>query len=183
MFFDNVIIKMLNIRTGCDVTTPAGATFLRNDIESVTGENLALNTVKRLTGVLPCDSTPRTTTLDIVARFLGYNSWNVLMSAIESTVSNFNIPEGFIDLPALKVGQLVQIEWEPDRKIIISHEGNGNYKVTAACNSKLLEGDILQLSHIARGFPFLVREVIRDGKSLGPYTAASETGLHSAKLL
>ena len=183
MFFDKAIIKMLKIRTGCDVTTPSGAAFLRNDIESVTGESLALNTVKRLTGVLPCDSTPRATTLDIVARFLGYNSWNILMATIESHVSNFNVPEGFIDLPSLSVGQLVQIEWEPDRKIIMRHEGNGKYTVVSALNSKLLEGDKLHLSQIAHGFPFLVREVIRAGNSLGPYTAASETGLHSAKIL
>lgn len=63
-------IKLLSEKSGRDVTTPVGADYLRNDIEATTGEPLSLNTVKRLTGLLPYDSEPRQSTLDILAGYI-----------------------------------------------------------------------------------------------------------------
>lgn len=41
------IIEALDKKVGMDGTTPDGASRLRNDIESATGEHLSLNTVVR----------------------------------------------------------------------------------------------------------------------------------------
>lgn len=68
------------MKAGFDVTTAAGATMLANDIESKTGERLAANTIKRLVGVIPYNNKPRITTLNIIARYLGWPSWESLMN-------------------------------------------------------------------------------------------------------
>lgn len=49
---------LLSRKAGVDVATPAGSDVLRHDIESATGQLLSLNTVKRLTGVIPYNCAP-----------------------------------------------------------------------------------------------------------------------------
>ena len=183
MKLNKILIKMLAEKTGRDVTTVTGADYLRNDIESSTGENLSLNTVKRLTGVLPYDSSPRESTLEIIARYLGYTTWQLLVNDLNNKVSDFNVGHGFIELERFPFGKEISIEWQPRRRIMIRHLGNGKYSVVKAENSKLLSGDILSLSQIRVGFPFIVKEVTRNGVSLGNYTAALSEGISSIEII
>ena len=44
-------------------------------------------------------------------------------------------------------------------------------------NSKLKEGDEIVLTHFVKGYPLLVSEVIRNGKSLGRFVAGKERGI------
>ncbi|MBD5280233.1 MAG: hypothetical protein HDS35_06790 [Bacteroides sp.] len=72
MILDSLILAKLSEKIGQDVTTPAGASVLQLDIESVTGESLSLNTVRRLVGVIQSEKlTPRRTTLNIIANYIG----------------------------------------------------------------------------------------------------------------
>ena len=177
MKLNDVVIKLLNQKAGCDVTTAYGATFLRNDIESATGENLSANTIKRLVGNLPYNSSPREITLEIIAKYLGYESWQLLSNYINQKISEFNSGNIFYELDKMPPDQTIKIEWEPDRKIIIRHKSGDKYEVISSENSKLLKGDFLYLSQISVGFPFMVRKVIRNGIDLGFYTASPELGL------
>lgn len=183
MKLNGVIIKMLADKARVNVETKNGAEFLRNDIESRTGEALSLNTVKRLVGILPYDSSPREITLDIIARYLGYNNWPLLNSAVQNKISDFNVTSGFIDLIELPENSEIIIKWHPDRILHIVHHYKGKYEVRRSDKSKLLEGDILFLSHIAVGFPFMVKEVIRKGETLGNYTAAQIEGIYSIEFI
>lgn len=179
MKLNQTVIDLLSEKSGKDVTTSYGADYLRNDIEAVTGESLSLNTVKRLVGHLPYDSTPRVVTLDIIARYLGYGSWQLLQESLTGRISDFNIEEGFIDLQAQPPGRIIRIGWQPDRSISIRHLGEGRYVVTESVNSKLNCDDVLYLSQIAEGFPFMVKRVERGGKNLGNYIAAKKHGIGS----
>ena len=179
MKLNEIVIKMLSEKSGVDVSTKAGAEFLRNDIESQTGEALSLNTIKRLTGILQYDSNPREITLDILARYLGYKDFNLLKSTINNKVSDFNTTPNFIDLSSQPLNKIFIIKWEPDRSLKISHLGEGVYQVEESVNSKLLAGDFLTLSQISEGFPFMVKEVVRGGKVIGSYTAARTEGVFS----
>ena len=179
MKLNGIVIKMLTEKSGVDVSTKAGAEFLRNDIESTTGEALSLNTIKRLTGILTYNSDPREITLDIIARYLGYKDYNLLLTAINNKISDFNTLSNFIDLNSQPVGREFIIKWEPDRVIKIRHMGDGVYRVEESFKSKLLKGDLLSLSQIAEGFPFMVKEVVREGQILGSYTAAQTEGVLS----
>lgn len=177
-----IVIKMLSQKARIDVTTKAGSEFLRNDIESETGEALSLNTVKRLTGILSYTSTPREITLNIIARYLGYKDYSLLQATIDNKISDFNTPPNFIDLSSQPVGKDIVITWKPDRVIKILHLGDGIYRVEESLNSKLSKGDMLTLSQVSEGFPFMVKEVIRGGQVLGSYTAAQTEGVFSIEL-
>ena len=183
MKLNRAIIQLLNEKTKVDVTTMAGCSFLRNDIEARTGEALSLNTVKRLVGILDYNSSPREITLDIIARYLGFDSNIQMQLVIQDKISEFNVPADFIDLNLLKEGTELLIRWNPQRELRILHKGNGEYIVLESKKSKLSEGDIISLSQIAPGFPFMVKSVIRNGRNLGNYTAAQTEGLSSVEII
>ncbi|MDE6288692.1 MAG: hypothetical protein K2M00_07920 [Muribaculaceae bacterium] len=173
------VLSELCKRAGCDVTSSAGATILCHDIESVTGERLAVNTVKRLTGVLPYDNYPRASTLDIIARYLGYESWRNYKLGMIPPNSQFDSKGQFTNMAHLPEGRRVKITWEPGRVLVMTHRGDGLYIVDESINGKLRAGDLLQLTTIRVGFPFIAVDVERDGLSLGEYTAARDTGITS----
>lgn len=80
MRFTNECINKLSEKLGSDVSTPYGASKLKLDIETITGERLGLNTVKRLVGVLSSDVKPRISTIKIISDYLGYPDWRVFRS-------------------------------------------------------------------------------------------------------
>lgn len=177
------IIKMLVQKTGCDVSTLQGANFLMYDIAAKTGENISINTIKRLVGLIDYNKSHREYILHIIASYLGFSSYEMLLQTVEDKISNFNIPENFIDLTILPPGAKLELRWSPDRIINIRHLANGIYEVDRSVNSKLKEKDQLQMTYIANSFPLYIKNVVRDGESLGNYSAAMEKGLTEIKTI
>lgn len=183
MKLNPIVLKMLSDRVGRDVGTLAGVTCLRLEIEKTVGVSLSRNTLKRLVGILKYESSPRDFTLDVLARYLGYDSWRQLCEGIDRRISDFNVPDTFVDAALLPEGRRIVLEWDPDRHIEIMHIGGGQYEVTDSLNSKLLKGDIITLTQIALNFPFVVKEVIRGDTSLGNYSTAHEFGLKTLRMM
>lgn len=173
-----VVIKRLGIRAGVDVTTPAGATVLAHDIEAKTRERLAPNTIKRLVGILPYDGIPRKTTLNIIARYIGFKSWDKLMSMMPEGMSLFGDAYPYINLRELPPDIMIHFKWEPDRLIVLRHVKWFSCEVVEVKNSKLEVGDILEVMQLGNGFPFYVRKVMRGDENLGTYSAAIENGIY-----
>lgn len=177
MKLNTTVISMLGASAGCDVTTPAGAMKLQLDIHARTGELLSVNTVKRLTGVIDYAGEPRVTTLDIVARYLGHDSWQTLAAVVNNRVSRFGGDSPFVDAAALPADSRMELAWEPGRRVVARHLGRGLYRVESVTAAKLAAGDLMRLSQLAPGFPLVASSVVRDGADLGVYTAADELGL------
>ena len=176
------IIDLLTKKAGRDVTTASGSAWLLQDIIVVTGEYLSLNTVKRLTGVLSTgpDSSQlhlRDTTLNIIARYLGFKDYNDLQCYLADGTSQFRKADGLIYVEELPVGATIVVSWSPDRELVLRRLDSGEMLVETASNSKLEVNDRLQIAQIMSGHPLIVREVIRNGQSLGPYTAAPDYGV------
>ncbi len=176
-------LEKLSEKIHQDVTTPAGASVLALDIEDKTGTPLGLNTIKRLVGVLPADNTPRRTTLNIIANYLGYPDWNRLVEDTEMQGSGFGNGNIFIEMSDLEDETIVEICWRPDRRLLIRHDGNGQYEVLESENGKLIPGDLLSLSQLAVGFPFIADKVFRNEKPLGCYRAADGAGITRFNIL
>lgn len=179
---DDYVINLLTAKIGTDVKTPRGASMLRNAIETEVGEHLALNTVKRLLGILPYDYSPRTDTLAIIAKYLGFGSWQLLQDYVNDKISQFGDTDPFLELGKLPADALIEVTWEPDRIILLRHIQNDKFLVEKAENSKLQQGDILSLSSLSIGFPFMAKSVVRNRENLGSYTAAKELGVKELRL-
>ncbi len=183
MTLNRLQLERLSEKINQDVTTPGGASVLALDILDKTGALLGLNTIKRLVGVLPSDSTPRSTTLNIIANYLGYASWDSLQEDTEMRGSGFGESNIFIEMSDLEEDTMVEIWWKPDRRLLIRHDGNGQYEVVESEKGKLLPGDLLSLSQLAIGFPFIADKVFRQEKPLGSYRAADGSGITRFNIL
>lgn len=174
--------ESLSERLGHAIRVPADCEQLALDIESVTGEHLGVNTMKRLLGFLEDERNPRTSTLDVIASYLGYENWETLCIFDDKSNSSFDAMDDELRLESLSVGQLVRISYLPDRWLIMKYQGDCRFIVLSAENSKLCADDELIITHIVSGYPLYVSEVKRKGKTLGSFTAGKSQGINFERL-
>jgi hypothetical protein len=177
MKFSPYITGLLRQKSQKDFRLSGDCEFLALDIESVTGEHIGVNTLKRLLGFIDDEREPRTSTLDVIARYLGFENWDLLKCFDDKSNSFFNTAEDEIRVNNLPKGQHVQISYLPDRLLELEYKGDGHFLVKESHNSKLYIGDELMVSHIVKGYPLLVSHVWRDGADLGSFTAGKSQGI------
>lgn len=178
MILSYKIIDLLKERSGYELRIASDIERLSLDIESATNEHIGVNTLKRLLGFIDDERSPRSTTLDVIARYLGYANWDVLEELNGGSNSDFNATETVLDVNNLDEGQIVSISYQPDRKLKIRYTGNQTFVVEESENSKLKVGDELHISHLANNFPLYVNNVVRDGRSLNSFTAGKAQGIN-----
>lgn len=178
MKFSLKTIQLLKDRCGHDVRTPADIAGLALDIESKTGEHIGVNTLKRLLGLIDDERSPRISTLDVVARYLGYGDWDTLSQLDSGSNSSFDTIDGELPIANISPGQQVHITYLPNRRVCMEYLGENHFRVVEAENSKLHEGDTLTISHIINKYPLLVTKVLRGDTDLGSFTAGKAQGIN-----
>ena len=171
------ICELLGQRCKRAIRRSADCEFLTLDIETVTGEHIGVNTMKRLLGFISDERQPRLSTLDVIARYLGYDCWETLQALDDKSNSAFESDANEVRSCELCAGQRVAISYLPDRRLLLEYTGNGAYRVMESENSKLMAGDELWLTHLVKGYPLLVSRVIRQGHDLGAFTAGKTQGI------
>jgi hypothetical protein len=171
------ICQLLATQCGRDLRYSADCDFLALDIESKTGEHIGVNTMKRLLGFINDERSPRMSTLDVIARYLGYEHWEALRLSDENCSNSVFDDRAELLASSLVVGQQVAISYPPNRRLTIEYTGDNHFQVVQSEHSKLLAGDLLTLTHIVKGYPLLVSDVTRDGLSLGSFTAGKSQGI------
>lgn len=177
------IIQLLKSKSGSELRQPYECEVLALDIESKTGVHIGATTLKRLIGFAQDERTPHISTLDAIARYLGYAHWDELSEIEDSGNSDFDAPEEEIRSADLEPGTCLEITYLPDRKLSLEYLGDSRFRVTASENSKLHKNDEVEIHHFVLHHPLLVVNVWRDGESLGQFTAGRVSGLSSIKLL
>ena len=177
------IVEMLKRKSGSGLRQPSDCEILSLDIESKTGVRIGATTLKRLVGFAQDERTPHTSTLDAIARYLGYAHWDELSKIEDNGNSDFETPDDEVRSADLQTGACVEITYLPDRRLILEYLGNNRYQVTASENSKLQKGDEVEILNFVLHHPLLIVNVWRDGESLGQFTAGRVSGLSSIKLL
>ena len=155
------IIQLLKEKSGNELRLPSDCEFLSLDIESKTGVRIGATTLKRLLGFAQDERTPHTSTLDAIARYLGYAHWEELSQIEDKGNSDFDTPEEEIRSADLQSGASVEITYLPDRMVRMQYLGD----------------------HFVLHHPLLVLNVWRGGESLGQFTAGRVSGLSSIKIV
>lgn len=171
------ITELLREKSGNEIRLSRDCELLALDVESVTGEHIGVNTMKRLLGFIADEREPRTSTLDIIARYLGYDDWETLrLMDANSSNSSFDDRDEYLAC-YLEIGQRALVSYPPNRTLTIENQGDNHFMVLESENSKLQKGDQLTLTHLVRGYPLLVADVMREGQSLGAFTAGKAQGI------
>lgn len=179
-----VIQQLLEKRLGHDIRYPSDCERLAIDIANTTNQNIGVTTLKRLLGFIEDVKEPRLSTLDIIACYLGYRNYDVLLQQL-TDVNNSSSFTKVEELSAkdLIVGQQVEFEYSPDRQIRVIYVGDSLFEVQESRNSKLERGDILEVYHFIINYPLLITNVARNGVNLGQYTAGKISGLTSISVI
>lgn len=171
------IVEMLGRKLGNRLRQAADCDRLALDIYSITGERLGSTTLKRLLGFVDDERKTYISTLDIIANYLGYNSWHELEKVEDTGNSDFAYISEEIVSSRLEIGDTITLSYLPDRHLDIKYVGNSQYLVTKSIHGKLKEGDIITVGSILPNYPLHVSKVIRNGENLGEFVAGKIGGV------
>lgn len=153
-------------------------------IKDATGQTLGTTTLKRMMGFVNGPASPRPSSLDIIAQYLGYPDYDLLAKDIgqDADISDFREVES-LDSADLEPGEQIQLTYQPNRLLVLTYIGDNKYVVNESRGSKLLKGDKLMIAGFYVGFTPLISDVERSGRHFGSYQAAKQGGLTSVEIL
>lgn len=175
------IIQLLSAKSGLKLNDTSHCAQLVRSIEESTHEHLGVNTMKRLLGFIPDERSPRLSTLNVLAHYLGFESWQQLVATADDGNSDFDVQVDELRSRDLLVNQRVFVSYLPDRELTLVYLGDEKYKVEKSLNSKLRMGDVVTISHFILHYPLIVSEVMRGNETLGNFTAGKFSGLTDIK--
>ena len=177
------VIELLKRKSGSDLRLPSDCQLLSLDIEGRTGVHVGATTLKRLLGFVPDERVPHQSTLDIIAKYLGYAYWEELTNIEDKGNSDFETHDDELRSADLARGAEVVITYLPDRVVTFCHLEGHRFRVVDSQNSKLQEGDEVEIHHFLLHHPLFVVNVWRNGQALGSFTAGRVSGLSSIKVI
>ena len=181
-----IVISKLEQRSDINLTNPSDRDIkvLLDKIEDATHVRLGLNTMKRFLGRITdiCHQS-RPGTLNVVAQYLGSSNWLCLLAELKDGSSSFTKLEGELCVSDLTKGQIVEVTYEPDRRIQFKYLGKDQLEITFNECSQLCLGDVCTVRSILPHYPLIMQKVVRDGVVMGSYIGARQGGVSSVKVL
>ncbi|HTA82290.1 MAG TPA: hypothetical protein VK783_05140 [Bacteroidia bacterium] len=151
-----VIKKKIEERFGNAIRYPRDCDALAASICTNCNERVSGSTLKRLFGFVKGIDTPRRYTLDLIAKYVGYKDWDVLLSSYNISIK----PEifiGEINPVKLKTGEKYELHYKPGAVISIEYTGRSKFRVLSAKSSQLKQGDVFKATIITLHHPLFIR--------------------------
>ena len=126
---------------GRKMKTSNDFTFLSGAIWERIHENLSASTLKRLWGYVDGPDTTRSSTLEILSKFLGFKDWDGFLGHISQGNGSDRVTKQHIKTDDLKVGDHISVSWKPNRHCTFRYLGEYRFIVEQSENSKLKVGN------------------------------------------
>jgi hypothetical protein len=164
--------KTLNI-------TSKGLDKLAEAIEDKTKEHVSVSTLKRLWGYVGDKHEVRKGTMDIMARYVGFQNFDSFVQDLKKSpqYNSYFFSTNQIQSSELQAGDKIEIGWAPNRIVVLEYLGNESFKVVSNENSKLEPGDTFGVKDFMLGFPLYLATISRGGAQTPPYLAGRNGGL------
>lgn len=162
-------------KLGRTLDAPTDFDYLVLQVRNLTGEEISASTLKRFFGYIPTKSSISRSSLSILTRYIGFAGWSDYITK-SSITSNF-FSDKVIMAEMLHEGDMIDVEWKPNRSATFVTLGGNRFVVKKSCNSHLLEDDTMEIAMFALNQPLQVKNVIRNGDNIGHYTAGMDGGL------
>lgn len=155
------------------------------DIERKTGLLVSASTLRRLWGYDTYDSTPRESTLDSLARYVGLGTFQDFRLAVRESP---DFTSGFLSNDCILSQDLVEgdrilLRWNPNRQLEVRYLGAYRYVVENAVYAKLQVGDRFEATALVKGYPMFLPQVERGDEILPLYVAGIKDGLTMVRKL
>lgn len=173
-------------RFGHPIESRTDFTLLAYDIERVTNNHIAENTLRRLWGRIAGYETVFTRTLDVICKYIGHEQWNSYCKFLnkESSKESEIIKESMsIHVKDLIPGDKIRIGWLPDRMCIVEYVGGRTFKAIDAINATLQIGDTFECSLMLKNYPLFVDNLVHGGEHCPRYSMGLASGLTTLEKL
>lgn len=166
-------------RYGRSVNTSTDFESLSVVIEHETGDYLSASTLKRLWGYVSLHPAPRFSTLDVLARYVGFADFAAYREALkrDPAFESAFFTADYVSSDQMEPGQTLLIGWEPNRLVTLEYLGEQRWKVLRSENAKLQAGDQFVASQFLLGYPLFLDRVWRAGAWTPSYVAGKRNGL------
>lgn len=175
MILNEEIIRQIKTKSGLLFEQAKDVNVLAGKIFSETGRNIGVTTLKRLLGTINDSRKTNEYTLNTIALYLGYATWQKYTEANSiDSVWGFSEDETYY-IQELAIGSNVCVEYL-NRKvsfIVIQRDGINVLDVVSVENSSLQKGDILYVHKISVGSILQADKIIR-GENIGNYKTNGE---------
>ena len=143
------------------------------------GEIISASTLKRLWGYVADVRKPRLLTLDLLARYAGFDSFTEYCSFLKknSICNSSFFTTKQLQIQNLEVRDEVEIGWSPNRYLRLLYQGDAWFEVLESKQSKLCKGDRFEAVCFLLGQPLSLAYVLRDGERTAPFIAGRSGGL------
>ncbi len=140
---------------------------------------VSTSTLKRIWGYVKGTPGRHSSTLDILARFIGYADsaeFFEFCKAQDESESGYKSGR-ILNVPELTSGVRLCLSWMPDRELVIRYEGENTFFVEEARNTKLAKGGKVRMLRIVEGEPLVMDVLDEEGKVRSVYEAGKVNGV------
>ncbi len=174
MIFSNRTIEDIRKKSGLSFDRVSDFSTLAVLIREETKSTIGVTTLKRLCGYIDDPRETTKGTLNIVAQYLGFPSWDEYEATIRID-SDWNSDNDTVWIVELPLGTNIGVEYH-NRSIVFevvdSDEGKA-LKIVSAKNSSLMPGDVAYIDRLRLGEIIEARKVCR-GANIGSYKTNGE---------
>ena len=170
---------------GKQLQSPADFQLLLQQIWEKQHAVLSLSTIKRLWGYVASNGTPRLSTLNTMAQFLGFADWNAYLVALEQRggiESALCTGEG-IQTADLQAEDRIVVAWQPNRQCTFRYLGENQFVVEDSTNAKLQQGTTFSAARFMIGQPMYLDNILLADGTHTSYVAGKRHGLTSVNLI
>lgn len=174
MILSNIVIDDLKEKSGLLFDQAKDFDMLAKLILEVTQRSIGVTTLKRLMGYIDDDHRTNSYTLNTIALYLGFPTWDGYLLA-RSVDSIWGFQDSAVYVQELQLNSEVLVKYM-DRTVrfkVIEHEEKKALMVIEASNSSLQPNDILYIHKFEKGKRLEAEKVFR-GDLIGNYKTSSE---------
>lgn len=184
-YYIECLRKDIEKEIGRSVSTYSDFDFLSLRLNEKISDAPSVSTLKRLWAYVPNSSTRSRSTLNALSRFLGYSDWTNYIDALMRTnrVESVFLSRSTLSTSMLHQGDIIELTWNPGRRILAEYQGAGRFEVMESENAKLGAGTTFTTLIITKGLPLFCSDVRIDGCPAEDYVAGTKTGLTGVRYI
>lgn len=171
-------------KIGRKAVAPVDFNYIAMQIKQDVGDSVSVSTLKRIWGYVSYKSKPSKSILSIMARFVGFTSWNSFCDSkdVSTYIESQDLSGKVVNAAEINIGDIVEIEWRPNRYCKLECIGKKLFKVVESHNSKLFPGNVFHAELFGKGMPFYVTDLQQNYSEGRIYVAGERHGLTSVKV-
>ena len=116
--------------------------------------NISESTLQRIWGYVSSSEKVNEETLDILSKYVGYDSWQSFKKEVmdsDENDSNILNQDHSVSTSELQIGDILQLGWQPNRYCEIRYCGENKFEVIHSENAKLQVGDTFKCGLFIKG--------------------------------